>query len=241
VNLALDLGNTTSRLFIYDGARRIGKRVISNLSTEMLEEFVEENSVRSSILSSVIDYDPLIAHLLHSRTDFIKLNSDTPLPIDNFYKTKETLGTDRIANAVAGAVLYPEKNVLIVDVGTCIKYDFVNYKGQYLGGSISPGFRMRLDAMHHYTDKLPQLEPTYASGIGTSTKDAMMTGAFRGIIHEINGFINEYSARFEPIVIILTGGDTRHFEEELNFPIFAEPDLTGIGLNEILLFNKTRH
>jgi type III pantothenate kinase len=237
LNLAIDLGNTSSRLYTYDGTRRIGKQVLPNLNANLLEEFIEENSIKSSILSSVIDDDGGVAEVLHSKTYFIYLNSQTVLPIENLYKTPETLGTDRIACAVAGAALYPGKNVLVIDAGTCIKYDFVDYKSQYFGGSISPGFRMRLDALHHYTDKLPQLEPGYASGIGNTTKDSIMTGVYCGIVHEMKGFIHDYAHHFNPITVVLTGGDSLHFAEELNFPIFVEPDLTGIGLNEILLFN----
>jgi type III pantothenate kinase len=236
VNLAIDLGNTTSRLFIFDGARRIGKENIPNLDVYAMEKFLEEHLIKASILSTVVDDDNGIIEMLHAKTDFVMLNSSTPLPIDNLYKTPETLGADRLANAVAVSRLYPDKNVLIIDAGTCIKYDFINRAKQYLGGNISPGFKMRLDAMHQFTDKLPQLEPSFATGIGTTTKDSMMTGAFRGIVHEMNGFILQYSER-NPIEIVMTGGDARYFAEELNFPIFAEPDLTGIGLNEILQFN----
>jgi type III pantothenate kinase len=238
MNLAIDLGNTTSRLFIFDGTRRIGKETLSNLDVSVLEQFLEEHSIKGSILSVVNnDDDKGIIELLHAKTHFVMLNSTTPIPIENQYKTPETLGADRLANAVAARVLYPGKNVLVIDAGTCIKYDFVNHKGHYLGGNISPGFRMRLDAMHQFTDKLPQLEPAYSVGIGSSTKDSMMTGAFHGIIHEMNGFIQYYSGHFDPVMIIMTGGDTPYFAEELNFAIFAEPDLTGIGLNEILQFN----
>jgi type III pantothenate kinase len=236
LNLAIDLGNTSSRLYLYDGTRRMGKEVLPEMSAGLLEKFIEEHSVRHSILSSVVENDFGIVELLHAKTHFVMLNSNTALPIDNQYKTPETLGADRLANVVGASVLHPDKNVLVIDAGTCIKYDFINRNKQYSGGSISPGFKMRLDAMHHFTGKLPQLEPTHATGIGGTTKDAMMTGAFRGIIHEMNGFIQEYSQR-NPVEIVMTGGDARYFVEELNFPIFAEPDLTGIGLNEILQFN----
>lgn len=241
MNLAVDLGNTTTRLYIYDGTRRIGKESFPTLTAEMLEKFLEEHSIRRSILSAVDNDDQDIAEVLHAKTHFIMLSGSTPLPITNFYTTPETLGADRICNAVAAAALYPGKNVLVIDAGTCIKYDLMNNKNQYLGGSISPGFRMRLDAMHHFTGRLPQLEPQFASGIGTTTKDSMMTGAFSGIVHEMNGFISDFSKQYDSLVVIFTGGDSRHFAEELNFPIFAEPDLTGIGLNEILQFNKARY
>jgi type III pantothenate kinase len=240
MNLAIDLGNTTTRLYLFNGTRRIGKELIVNITAQLLEEFMDEHLVHYSILSAVDDVEEGIAEVLHAKTDFIMLSGRTPLPIANLYSTPDTLGPDRIANAVAAATLYAGKNVLVIDAGTCIKYDFVNYKNEYLGGSISPGFRMRLDAMHQFTGRLPKLEPMYASGIGVDTKSSMMTGAFSGIVQEMNGFIHDYSKHFDSMVVILTGGDLRYFAEELNFPIFAEPDLTGIGLNEILQFNKVR-
>jgi len=238
MNLALDLGNSTARLYIYDGNRRIGKEVFQNLSARMLEDFMDEHLIHNSIISLVVDDTENLAEMLHQKTFFINLSGFTPLPIENLYDTPETLGADRIANAVAAAALYPGKNVLVIDAGTCIKYDFVNSRNQYLGGSISPGYRMRLEALHRFTGRLPKIEPAYASGIGTNTKTSILTGVFTGIVHEMNGFISDYSRQFEPIVVIMTGGDGSHFAEELNFPIFAEPDLTGIGLNEILQFNK---
>ena len=140
--------------------------------------------------------------------------------------------------SVAAAHIYPNRNVLIVDAGTCIKYDFVNSQRQYLGGSISPGFQMRFDAMHHFTDKLPHIKAQSYSDIGIDTASSMRSGVFLGIIYEINGFITDYTEQQDLDHVILTGGDASHFANELNFPIFAEPDLTGIGLNEILSFNQ---
>ena len=141
MNLALDLGNTSTRLYLYDGTRSIGKHVFANLTAKQLEEFLQEHSVHYSVLSSVIDDEENLTELLHERTFFVNVSGHTPLPVENLYEGKETLGADRIANAVGAATLFPRKNVLVIDAGTCIKYDFVNYKNQYLGGSISPGFR----------------------------------------------------------------------------------------------------
>jgi type III pantothenate kinase len=242
LNLCIDIGNTTTRLYIYDGRKPVSKMVFKKLDVKALKGVFNKHIISASILSSVVDEDKKIAALLRKETDFIKLSHKTALPIENKYATPKTLGMDRLACAVAGAYLYLGKHVLIIDAGTCIKYDFVSNENKYLGGSISPGLQMRLDAMHKFTGKLPQLKAEkWVIETGNDTKTSMLSGVFFGALYEMNGFIKHYSELYKQLQVILTGGDAHHFAVELNFPIFAEPDLTGIGLNEILLHNQTRN
>jgi type III pantothenate kinase len=128
--------------------------------------------------------------------------------------------------------------VLVIDLGTCIKYDFVNAKGQYLGGSISPGMNMRFAAMHDYTGKLPLITFSNVKFLtGTSTETAMQTGVITGIRGEINEFISRYRKKYDNLKIIITGGDAGRFVNDLKLSIFAATDLVNIGLNEIIRFN----
>jgi type III pantothenate kinase len=242
MNLVLDLGNSSSRLYLYKGKELVERRIILHaLNQDILMQFMAGHEMDGSILSCVVDPELYIEDLMReSSAYFIRLNHQTPLPIENLYQTPETLGGDRLAGAVAAAALYPGTNVLIIDAGTCIKYDFVNAQNQYIGGSISPGYKMRFEALHQFTNKLPKLKAGHYGDTGNTTETAMKSGVFMGIVFEMKGFINFYKENKAVDKVILTGGDARHFANELNFPIFAEPDLTGIGLNEILSFNQVR-
>ena len=167
-------------------------------------------------------------------------STSTPIPIENLYLTKDTLGVDRLANAVAANSIFPQRNVLVVDCGTCVKYDFVNHKNQYLGGSISPGLQMRFKALNQFTGKLPLLKPeAHPSLIGDSTETAITSGVINGLVAEIKGVIKSYTSIYENLTVILTGGDASFFDKELKSNIFVEPNLTLIGLNEILRYNTT--
>ncbi len=184
--------------------------------------------------SSVVDANDNLLKLLKTKN---LINFSKKLPIKNRYKSA-TLGSDRLANAVAGAFLFPSRNVLIIDTGTCIKYDFVNAKGEYLGGSISPGMDMRFRAMNKFTGKLPLTGFSEIKDlIGNTTVSAMQTGVEIGITEEIKGFVAQYRKRFKNLKIILTGGDAYRFANDLNLSIFAAADLVNIGLNEIIRFN----
>ena len=141
----------------------------------------------------------------------------------------------RFAN---GAKLFPGSNVLVIDAGTCVKYDFVSSKKEYLGGSISPGLRMRFEALHNFTNRLPFIQPgKYTKLIGASTKDSILTGVQTGMVHEIDGFIEQYKNRYRTLQVVMSGGDAPLFAGRIKSSIFAAPNLIQIGLNEILKYN----
>jgi len=248
MNLAVDLGNTQGKLSVFDGAKLVASFSFSKLRVHDLEKIFRKYPVQSSILASVIKDDAAIKSFLKKRTHFLKLNASLPLPIKIKYKTPRTLGSDRIACAIGGAKLFPKQNVLIIDGGTCIKYDFVNAKGEYLGGSISPGLAMRFKALNYFTQRLPlvnvprqtlnsKLQTT--NFIGASTEESIRTGVEQGIIGELNGFAEIYSRRLRSLKIVFTGGDAARFAAVVNFRTFAAPDLVATGLNEILRYNDT--
>src|SRR5690606_6792967 len=152
--------------------------------------------------------------------------------IINCYDTPDTLGKDRLAGAVAGAHLYPGKNVLIIDAGTAITYDMVHSMNQYVGGSISPGINMRFKALHTFTKRLPLYEPTmYDKLTGTDTYQSIMSGVMVGARAEMDGIINEYEQKYQSLITILTGGDAIYFDKKLKSNIFATSNLVLSGLN----------
>jgi type III pantothenate kinase len=236
LNLTLDIGNTLSKIIVFDDTTPVYHNVVKKVSAGFLKKIIKEYDVQTCMCSAVVEVKSDVLKVLKSVPHFITFSNK--IPVKNKYKTPKTLGSDRLANAVAGAFLFPKSNVLIIDVGTCIKYDFVNSKGEYLGGSISPGMEMRFKAMHQFTGKLPPVDYEKVKNfIGNSTVTAMQTGVILGMKEEILGFISMYQNRFNNLKIILTGGDSGRFVNDLKISIFAAADLVNIGLNEIIRFN----
>jgi type III pantothenate kinase len=143
---------------------------------------------------------------------------------------------------VAAAVnQFPDKDVLVIDAGTCITYDFKNKKEEYLGGAIGPGVRLRYESLHNYTAKLPLLKVTDPKNhIGNSTEEAIHSGVVFGILHEINGVIEEYCNIYTDLTVILTGGDAHFLSKRLKNSIFATSNFLLEGLNHILAFNNSK-
>ena len=238
-NIVCDLGNTLCKLAIFEESNIIARKHFENLTETELDEFIGSQKLNGSIISSVINQETFINNRLSKEKKFINLSKDTKLPITLNYKTPETLGNDRIANAVAANALFPDADVLVIDCGTCIKYDFVTERNVYQGGAISPGLKMRFKALHDFTQKLPLVEDAENfSLIGKSTIESIMSGVMNGMINEMEGFIEKYSNNYKNLTVILTGGDLTYFEKAFKKPIFAHSFLTLLGLNEILLFNQ---
>lgn len=240
--LCIDVGNTRTKVGVFKDRELLNVYTLSNEEVVKNSMMLSEMEVEGLIISSV---NQTVSSEIKLKADdyfFIDLDHQTPLPIKIFYSTPETLGKDRIALAVAGASKFPNQSVLVIDIGTCITYDFVNSQGEYFGGAISPGIQMRLKSMHFGTDSLPliQWDSSKKSSIdlgGKSTISSMLSGVVNGIMGEIESFIVKYSKNRPDLKVILTGGDAEFFEKELKNGIFADPNLLLKGLNEILHFN----
>jgi type III pantothenate kinase len=198
---------------------------------------LEKSPVERAIISDVADKKSG-ADAFKKIPRVIYLSKKTLLPFINKYKTPSTLGTDRLA-LVAGAMKYfLGKNVLVVSMGTCITYDFINSRREYLGGSISPGMEMRLQSLHTFTARLPLVKPKQLKTVtGRTTDESILTGVMHGIRHEVEGFISQYRKLYPSLQVILTGGDASLFARQIKSSIFAVPELSLNGLNEILLHN----
>ena len=238
MNLTIDIGNTFIKILIFNDTVLVYRNVSKTLTSAHINRLLRNFPIKYSMLSSVVVLKKSFLNNLKKFPHLEKFSPSTYIPVKNLYKTPDTLGMDRLANAIAGAFLFPRKNVLIIDAGTCIKYDFINSRNEYLGGSISPGLEMRFKAMHFFTGKLPLVKEFALNGlIGKTTREAMKTGVIIGISEEMNGFIKRYNKKYKSLKIILTGGDAYRFAGELNLSIFAAEDLVNIGLNEIIRFN----
>lgn len=210
------------------------------LPQQNIEEILTTYKIKNAIISKTGANDEVEFRLKEKKIKTIVLSSDLKLPIEILYKTPQTLGADRIAGAVAANALFTEKNVLKIDFGTCITFDFVNNKQQYLGGAISPGMIMRFKALHNYTAKLPLIDPMqhlHYHLTGTDTTTSILSGVVNGIQKEVEGIIKEYDSRFGNLQVVATGGDAGFFVTLLKSEIFARPNLVLEGLNRILNYN----
>lgn len=238
MNLVLDFGNSLQKCAIFDDNRIIKSTSFKEISVVDLIEFVDNQNIKSAILSSVIHDDNSILAFLTNAFKFIKLDSQTPIPINNCYKTPGTLGKDRLAAAIGAWSLYKGINTLSVDCGTALKFDFVDSGANYLGGSISPGFRLRFKSLNTFTDKLPLINfENHEDLIGIDTRTSILSGVINGLISEIDGMITRYMSEYSDLKVVVTGGEMFYFEKRLKSNIFAEPNLVLLGLNEILKFN----
>lgn len=238
MNLCIDFGNTNVKASVYDGGLEHYYYKDRELPIEKLDEICNLYAIERAIVSSTRDLKEDWIQHLSSKTHLLLLDEKTKVPITNEYESPETLGKDRIAGVVGASVLFPKENCIVIDAGTCITMDFIDKGGLYHGGNISPGIYMRRQAMHDFTDKLPLVDFEYpTSFIGVNTTTALQNGILRGTIYELDSFIQSIIDKFGPTNVILTGGDTKFFEEHLKFTIFASPNLILVGLNEILQIN----
>jgi type III pantothenate kinase len=237
MNIAIDAGNTYAKIGWFDGDRMI--RYQSRLSWSELIAETQRSSPERVIFSSVgRNLNDFTTALQRDDISVIDLTPNTPLPIRKNYDTPQTLGADRIASAVGAQWLYPNEDVLIVDMGTCITYDYLDKSGSFEGGGISPGVKMRFAALHTFTERLPHLEPVYkAELIGKSTKGAIESGVMNGMLMEIEGIIEQYRHISAHLRVVVCGGDVPLFESRLKPTIFVVPELVLIGLNRILRYN----
>jgi type III pantothenate kinase len=245
LNLVIDIGNTFSKLALFNNREILNVAQVDNLTSHYLQDFLLDKNIDNSIISSVNNEIEDFEAILREETNYLRFNGLSPTRIINNYKTPQTLGLDRYAAIIGAEALYPNQNCLVIDAGTCVTYDFVDSKKNYHGGSISPGIIMRLKAMNRFTSRLPLIEPRYDIDLnyGDDTSTAILSGVQKGIIYEAIGFINSFYTAWKELRVLLCGGDVKFFDTELKNSIFAhtlktEPHLVLTGLNEVILYNN---
>lgn len=233
--LAIDIGNTSVKAgFFEDGHLTEVKRFRS--VTEVREETAGYSGL-PVIIASVAHTGEELRQIFSGFTRKLLLDAQTPVPLQNAYESRETLGYDRLAAAVGANGHFPGRNCLIVDIGTAVKYDFVSERNAFTGGVISPGREMRFKALHTFTKKLPLVDATDIPGlVGTHTEACIISGVMNGMVAELNGMIGSYLESYNPVVL-LCGGDAQYFETQIKYPTFAAPNLVLEGLIRILLYN----
>jgi type III pantothenate kinase len=238
LNLTIDIGNTRTKLGIFNKNNMLEVIAYENINKISLDELIISKNIEKSIISTTTTINKEIKKCTQIIPQNIYLNEDTPLPFINKYVTQNTLGKDRMALIAAAQQLFPKQNTLVIGCGTCITFNFINSKNQFLGGSIHPGLKMRLKAMNYFTKKLPLIEIQKSKKIiGKNTEENLIIGSSMATAKEIDAMIEAYKVKFPKLNIIITGGDADFLVSLLKNKIFAIPNLTLIGLNHILEYN----
>jgi type III pantothenate kinase len=236
MNLVIDRGNTLIKGAFFEGADLKEKFQLSD--AEELKSLLKGKTIQHCIVSSVSKSPDEVFSWINASGKKLSLHVDLPLPVKVMYETPRTLGVDRIAAVCGAQEVFPNRDCLVIDAGTCINYEFLDAHGKYHGGSISPGVQMRFEAMHTFTARLPLVSAIQdAPLIGGSTEACMQSGVMNGVIAEMDGIIQKYRNLYPTPETILCGGDARFFENKLKDSIFVAPDLVLRGLNRILLHN----
>ncbi|MAU17470.1 MAG: pantothenate kinase [Muricauda sp.] len=240
MNLVIDIGNTLIKYAVFENRRMVfDQSSESGLFLSKIKELFEKYPrINKAIISSVGKLDKRERDVVALFCKVHVLTNTSKVPFKNSYATPHSLGVDRLALAAAAYNHNPRGNTLVIDAGTCITYDLVNNFGEYIGGAISPGMRMRYNAMHEQTSGLPLLEPDeILDFIGNSTESCMHSGVINGLTQEIDGVIDQYQSRFQDLTVILTGGDSHFFAKRLKNTIFANSKFLLEGLNCLLEYN----
>jgi type III pantothenate kinase len=242
VTLCLDFGNTRLKAAIFDNDVFREELSLPDDSTDTIGQILKNYQPVRSILSSVIHHNYEFEKILSNKTVFHKLSHQTRLPFTTPVSKPETIGTDRLALIAAAVRFFPGRNNLIIGLGSCITYNFVNQYHQFLGGAISPGMDMRFRSMHDYTAKLPLVnEVPMAAGIpliGYDTKTNLQSGVIIGMCCEIDGIINKYAETYSNFNVLLTGGNSAYFASQLKNKIFADSYFLFKGLYALSELNN---
>lgn len=236
MNLTIDIGNTRAKVAAFDGDRLVSEERFEDDIPSHLLEAARRFQPERCAFCSVAGWQEGVEAVLHKLDcPVLRVTGTTPAPVKVCYHTPETLGADRLAAVVGAVTLQPKTDLLVIDAGTCITYDLVDAAGNYLGGNISPGVEMRLEALHCRTALLPRVDadgPT--PDLGYDTLTAIRAGVVRGIGYELQGCIRHWQKRYPNLRIFLTGGDRFAFSEAVRQNLLTDSHLVARGLNRLL-------
>jgi type III pantothenate kinase len=244
-NLVVDIGNTFTKIGVFEHDELLETSQYQLVDTAVIAGFLNKHTISRAIISTVKAGGAQWEPALSKKTEVIWFSAGMTGAVNNRYQTPATLGPDRLAGVIAANHLYPGVNSLVIDAGTCITYDWVDAKGNYFGGSISPGLKMRFKAVNYYTASLPLInaDETFTEIYGNDTASSIRSGIQNGIKYELTGFIESYKSNIKDLNIILTGGDSIFFDTLLKNSIFApcikiDPHLVLKGLNAAIPHNN---
>jgi len=233
--LTVDVGNTRIKAAVFEGSTVLENFVFEKNELEKKIENILKKFQNCSdlVVASVGSIEKISFLAFEKQLNVHFLTNEDHFPFVNKYETPKTLGIDRMVLAAGATLRFPKQNRLVIDAGTCITYDFIDEFDNYLGGAISPGLRLRYEALHNYTARLPLLTLEIPqSYTGSSTAQAIHSGVVNGFVYEIDGFIDEYRENYSNFIIILTGGDTDFLAKRLKNTIFANSNFLLESLNQ---------
>ena len=237
--LCLDFGNTRKKVAVFKESEIQETIILKDDEAVTIAELLVKYTPEHTILSSVIIHDPLIETLLAEKSRFHKLSAATKINFTTPVGKPETIGADRLALIAAAVHFYPKKNNLIIGLGSCITYNFVNQYHQFLGGGISPGMDMRFKAMHDFTALLPLEKETWNYPlIGYDTRTNLQSGVLHGMAAEIDGIVEKYGEKYSNFNVVLTGGNSSYFAGQLKTRIFADHNFLFKGLYALSQLNN---
>jgi len=238
-NLVIDIGNSAVKYAVFEKGECFWRCSASKNAVEEFEYACSLGIGHVAISSVSTTGDELHHAIEHIPYPTLKISTKTKLPFKIAEYIPDTLGADRIS-AVAGAYqMFPHQDVLVIDLGTCITYEYLTHEGIYTCGNIAPGLQMRLKAMHEHTTLLPEYtyDGIWPDILGTNTHDAMIGGVVWGIKGELECYIRTFRKANPDLQIVLTGGDSKSFIDKLEMPVCHESMLVEKGLNYILEYN----
>ncbi|MFV7235478.1 type III pantothenate kinase [Flavobacterium sp. ZB4R12] len=241
--LAVDVGNTRIKAAVFEGNMLVENFVfVKNELQKNIQNILKNfKKVTDLVVSSVGDVEKQSFLEFENDLKVHFISHEDPFPFINYYATPKTLGIDRMVLAAGATLQFPNQNRLVIDAGTCVTFDFIDENNNYLGGAITPGLRLRYESLHNYTAKLPLLTLENPKDlIGKSTSESIHSGVVNGLVYEIDGFIDEYSARYSNFIIILTGGDTDFLAKRLKNTIFANSNFLLESLSQTFQYKNQK-
>ena len=239
--LTIDVGNTRIKAAVFEQNTLVELFVFTKDALLVEIDFILNKfpKIKKTVVASVGNVEKDLFLSIKCKVEIHFITHDSKFPFTNLYTTPTTLGIDRMVLASGAVIQFSNQNRLVIDAGTCITYDFIDEKDNYLGGAISPGIRLRYESLHQQTAKLPLLTKSYPQNfIGNSTQESIHSGVINGVVSEIDGFIELYKIQYAKFIIILTGGDTEFLAMRLKNTIFANSNFLLESLNQTFQYNQ---
>ena len=238
MNLLIDIGNSLTKIAVFNKAKIITEFKIKKIDLNFIKDIVKDNKIINCAISNVGPRIDDLYFFLEENINLYIFDDKINLPFLNPYK-KGIVGDDRLALILAASYEYPNDNVLIIDMGTCITYDIKTSKNLYQAGGISPGLMLRLDSLSRGAFNLTEVKPNYPkSSIADDTETSINIGVLLGIENEINGFINNYKNEYNNLKVIISGGDSDFLYGKLKNTIFTNSNFIYKGLNYLIEYNQ---
>lgn len=217
--LCFDFGNTIKKYAFIEGQEIVLLGQLPSFNLDEISEILRNKLISKIIVSSVIDIpDEFVAFLRTIGSLQILSNSDLNPKFSKSDYNLSSLGIDRKLIALGAKYIYPNQNLLIISLGTCITYNFISNEGAFEGGIISPGLVMRAKGMHEFTDQLPLVDwqkfktDTF---FGKNTAENLYHGVVTAACLEIEGFVQKFKFQTPNLRILLCGGDAEFIHSKL--------------------------